>query len=263
MGRCQREDKMAIEARVAVITGGAGGIGAATGERLATKGMAVLVVDRDGEAAAATAARVVAAGGTASAQVADVRSEDDVAAYVATAIERYGRIDAFFNNAGIEGAIAGVEDYPTETFDEVIAVNLRGVFLGLKHVVPVMRSQGFGAILNTASQAGVRGVPGLAAYVASKHAVVGLSQGVALELADAGIQVNCLCPGPTETRMMDDIRMAVRAAGGDPESFLERMPIGRFGEPGEIADVAAWALSDAPPFMTGAVLTVDGAMTAP
>ncbi len=254
---------MAIESRVAVITGGAGGIGAATAERLATKGMAVLVVDRDGEAAAATAARVVAAGGTASAQMADVRSEDDVAAYVATAIERYGRIDAFFNNAGIEGAIAGVEDYPTETFDEVIAVNLRGVFLGLKHVVPVMRSQGFGAILNTASQAGVRGVPGLAAYVASKHAVVGLSQGVALEVADAGIQVNCLCPGPTETRMMDAIRVAALAAGGDPENFLERMPIGRFGEPGEIADVAAWVLSDAPPFMTGAVLTVDGAMTAP
>jgi NAD(P)-dependent dehydrogenase (short-subunit alcohol dehydrogenase family) len=145
----------------------------------------------------------------------------------------------------------------------VLAVNLRGAFLGLKHVVPIMRTQGEGAILNTASQAGVRGVPGLSAYVASKHAVVGLSQGIALEVAAAGIRVNCLCPGPTNTRMMDDISDAVRAAGGDPASFVDRMPVGRFGEPAEIADVAAWVLSEAPPFMTGAVLTVDGAMTTP
>ncbi len=246
--------------RTAVITGGAGGIGAATAERLAARGFAVLVVDRDLAAAEAVAQRL---GDQASAVAADVASEGDVAGYVAAAVERYGRIDAFFNNAGIEGAIAGVEDYPTETFDQVLAVNLRGAFLGLKHVVPVMREQGEGAILNTASQAGVRGVPGLSAYVASKHAVVGLSQGVALEVAAAGIRVNCLCPGPTNTRMMEDIKVAVRAAGGDPQNFVDRMPVGRFGEPGEIADVAAWALADAPAFMTGAVLTVDGAMTTP
>jgi NAD(P)-dependent dehydrogenase (short-subunit alcohol dehydrogenase family) len=205
--------------RTAVITGGAGGIGAATAERLAAKGFAVLVVDRDLAAAEAVAQRL---GQPSSACAADVSNEDDVKRYVAAAIERYGRIDAFFNNAGIEGAI-----------------------------------------LNTASQAGVRGVPGLSAYVASKHAVVGLSQGIALEVAAAGIRVNCLCPGPTNTRMMDDISDAVRAAGGDPASFVDRMPVGRFGEPAEIADVAAWVLSEAPPFMTGAVLTVDGAMTTP
>lgn len=243
-----------------MITGGAGGIGAATAERLAARGFAVLVVDRDLAAAEAVAQRL---GDQASAVAADVASEGDVAGYVAAAVERHGRIDAFFNNAGVEGAIAGVEDYPTETFDQVLAVNLRGAFLGLKHVVPVMRAQGEGAILNTASQAGVRGVPGLSAYVASKHAVVGLSQGVALEVAAAGIRVNCLCPGPTNTRMMEDIKVAVRAAGGDPQNFVDRMPVGRFGEPGEIADVAAWALADAPAFMTGAVLTVDGAMTTP
>lgn len=246
--------------RVAVITGGAGGIGAATGERLAARGFAVLVVDRD-EAAAAVAAERIGAGATACA--ADVSSEDDVRDYVAAAMDRYGRIDAFFNNAGIEGAIANVEDYPVDVFDQVLAVNLRGIFLGLKYVVPVMRAQGSGVILNTASQAGVRGVPGLSAYVASKHGVVGISQGVALEVAAAGIRVNCLCPGPTETRMMEDIKQAVRDAGGDPQNFVDRMPVGRFGEPGEIADVAAWALADAPPFMTGAVLTVDGAMTTP
>lgn len=246
--------------RSAVITGGAGGIGAATAERLAERGYAVLVVDRDGEAAEAVAHRI---GKPATAIAADVADEADVAGYVAAAVERYGRIDAFFNNAGIEGDIAHVEDYPVETFDRVLAVNLRGAFLGLKHVVPVMRTQGEGSILNTASQAGVRGVPGLSAYVASKHAVVGLSQGVALEVAKAGIRVNCLCPGPTNTRMMDDIKAAVRAVGGDPEGFVDRMPVGRFGEAAEIADVAAWALADAPGFLTGAVLTVDGAMTTP
>lgn len=246
--------------RAAVITGGAGGIGAATAERLAARGYAVVLVDRDGDAAEA-AARAI--GAAASAIAADVSAEADVERYVAAALERHGRIDAFFNNAGIEGDIAHVEDYPTETFDRVLAVNLRGAFLGLRHVVPVMRGQGSGAILNTASQAGVRGVPGLSAYVASKHAVVGLSQGVALELAAAGIRVNCLCPGPTNTRMMDDIKEAVIAAGGDPQNFVDRMPVGRFGEPGEIADVAAWALADAPGFLTGAVLTVDGAMTTP
>lgn len=251
---------MAEAMRAAVITGGAGGIGAETAERLAARGFAVLIVDRDGDAAEAVAHRL---GKPASAIAADVSNEDDVKGFVAAAIERYGRIDAFFNNAGIEGVIAGVEDYPVETFAKVLEVNVYGMFLGLKHVVPVMRTQGSGAILNTASQAGVRGVPGLSGYVASKHAVVGLSQGVALEVAAAGIRVNCLCPGPTETRMMADIKDAVRAAGGDPQNFLDRMPVGRFGEPGEIADVAAWALSDAPPFMTGAVLTVDGAMTTP
>lgn len=251
---------MAEAVRAAVITGGAGGIGAETAERLAARGFAVLIVDRDGDAAEAVAHRI---GKPASAIAADVSNEEDVKGFVAAAIERYGRIDAFFNNAGIEGVIAGVEDYPVETFAKVLEVNVYGMFLGLKHVVPVMRTQGSGAILNTASQAGVRGVPGLSGYVASKHAVVGLSQGVALEVAAAGIRVNCLCPGPTETRMMADIKDAVRAAGGDPQNFLDRMPVGRFGEPGEIADVAAWALSDAPPFMTGAVLTVDGAMTTP
>lgn len=249
--------------RCAVITGGAGGIGAATAERLVARGMAVLIVDRDAAAAEAVVEGLVRGGGLASFYAADVSLEGDVVAYVAAAVDRYGRIDAFFNNAGIEGAIGKVEDYPLEMFDQVIAVNLRGMFLGLQHVVPVMRRQGSGAILNTASQAGVRGVPGLSGYVASKHAVVGLSQGVALEVAAAGIRVNCLCPGPTETRMMEDIAVAVRVAGGNPESFVDRIPLGRFGKAAEIADVAAWALTDAPAFMTGAVLTVDGAMTAP
>ena len=254
---------MSFSGQVALVTGAANGIGRATAQAFASAGLKVVVSDVDVAGGEQTVELIRQAGGEALFVRCDVSRDAEVQALMTHVIEAYGRLDYAFNNAGIEGAIANVEDYPAETFDQVLAINVRGIFLGLKHVVPQMREQGHGSILNTASQAGVRGVPGLAGYVASKHAVVGLSQGVALEVAAAGISVNCLCPGPTETRMMEDIRVAVRAAGGDPENFLDRMPIGRFGEPAEIADVAAWALSEAPPFMTGAVLTVDGAMTTP
>lgn len=249
--------------RAAIVTGGGGDIGAATAVELARRGLAVLVVDLDGDRAEAAAAAVCDGGGVASAIRADVSREADVAAYVAACEERYGGVDAFFSNAAIEGAIASVTDYPTDLFDAVQAVNVRGVFLGMKHVVPAMRRRGGGTILNTASQAGVRGVPGLTGYVASKHAVVGLSQSVALEVAAEGIRVNCLCPGPTDTRMMRSIEDVVRAGGGDPSSFTTRIPVGRYGQPAEIAAFAAWVLADAPPFLTGSVLTVDGGMTTP
>ena len=137
-----------------------------------------------------------------------------VAAYVRACVERHGAPRAFFNNAAAEGAIAPISDYPTDVFDRTIAINVRGVFLGLKHVIPAMRAAG-GSIVNTPSQAGIRGVAGLSAYSASKHAVVGLSRGAALEEAP-GIRVNCLAPGPTDTRMMADIEQTVRDAGRRP-----------------------------------------------
>lgn len=252
-----------MQTRGAIVTGGAGGIGAAACRALAARGIGVLVVDRDGAAAEAVAAAIRADGGTAVAHAADVSDEAQVAGYVAAAREHLGSIDGFFNNAGIEGAIGNVEAYPIDVFDQVIAVNLRGVWLGLRHVVPVMREQGRGAIVNTASQAGLRGVPGLSAYVASKHAVVGLSRGVALEVAGTGIRVNCLCPGPMDTRMMDAIHDTVRAAGGDPSGFVERIPVGRYGRPTEAAALVAWLIDEGPEFLTGAELPVDGAMTTP
>jgi NAD(P)-dependent dehydrogenase (short-subunit alcohol dehydrogenase family) len=252
---------VSADARAAIVTGGGGAIGGAACDGLAQRGFSVLVVDVDGGAAQAAADRIVAAGGVASACAADVSDEDAVAAYVRACVERYGAPRAFFNNAAVEGAIAPISDYPTDVFDHTIAINLRGVFLGLKHVIPAMRAAG-GAIVNTASQAGIRGVPGLSAYSASKHAVVGLSRGAALEEAP-GIRVNCLAPGPTDTRMMADIEQTVRDQGGDPSGFVDRIPASRYGRPEEIAATAVWLLAEAPDFLTGAVVPVDGGMTTP
>lgn len=248
--------------RVAIVTGGGGAIGGETCNGLAARGFTVLVVDLDGAAAAAAAKRIVAAGGVASGFAADVSNADAVAAYVAACRERYGPPTAFFNNAALEGAIAPITEYPVDVFDRTMAVNVRGVFLGLQHVIPAMREAGGGAIVNVSSQAGIRGVRGLSGYSASKHAVVGLSKGAALEEAPA-IRVNCVAPGPTDTRMMTDIEATVRAQGGDPSSFVDNIPVGRYGRPDEIAAFVVWLLADAPEFLTGAVLPIDGAMTTP
>jgi NAD(P)-dependent dehydrogenase (short-subunit alcohol dehydrogenase family) len=250
-----------MSAPAAIVTGGGGAIGGAACEGLAARGYAVLVVDVDPAAAAATVDRIEAVGGAASACTADVSDPAAVAGYVAACVERHGPPRAFFNNAAVEGAIAPIGEYPLDVFDRTIAINLRGVFLGLRHVIPVMRERG-GAIVNTASQAGIRGVANLSAYSASKHAVVGLSRGAALEEAPS-IRVNCLAPGPTDTRMMADIEQTVRDQGGDPSGFVDRIPAGRYGQAEEIAAAAVWLLAEAPAFLTGAVVPVDGAMTTP
>lgn len=249
--------------RASIVTGGGGGIGRATCLGLAQRGLRVLVVDLDEILARETVAAVAAAGGVASSFRADVTEPEDVAGYVRTCEERYGGVAAFFNNAAVEGAIAEIPDYPLAEFERVLAVNLRGVFLGLQHVIPAMRRRGGGSIVNTSSQAGLRGVPGLSAYSASKHAVIGLSRAAALETAADGIRVNAVCPGPTDTRMMRDIERAVRDGGGDPSGFARRIPVGRYGHPQEIAALVTWLLVDAPPFLTGAVLPIDGGMTVP
>jgi NAD(P)-dependent dehydrogenase (short-subunit alcohol dehydrogenase family) len=248
-------------ARAAIVTGGGGGIGGATAGLLAERGFAVLVVDLDADRAAQTVQAISAAGGEASALTGDVSDPAVAAAYARVCQERYGPPAAFFNNAGYEGQIAPITEYALEEFERTYTVNVRGVFLGLQHVIPAMRAGGGGAILNTASQAGLRGVANLSAYVASKHAVVGLSRAAALEEAP-WIRVNALAPGPTDTRMMQDIDAALAAQGGDPTSFTRRIPMGRYGHPNEVAQFAAWLLAEAPPFLTGAVLPVDGAMTA-
>lgn len=248
--------------RVAIVTGAAGGIGRAASLALAARGASVLAVDLDETGAEQTAAAVTEAGGTAAAVRADVTDPEAVAGYVAECERRYGGVDAFFNNAAYEGAIAEIPDYPLEEYERTMAVNVRGVFLGLKHVIPAMRRRGGGSIVNVSSQAGLRGVPNLSAYSASKHAVIGLTRGAALEVAP-DIRVNCVCPGPTDTRMMRDIEEVVRGQGGDPSAFVERIPAGRYGRPEEIAELVAWVLLDAPPFLTGAVLPIDGGMTVP
>jgi NAD(P)-dependent dehydrogenase (short-subunit alcohol dehydrogenase family) len=246
--------------RNAIVTGGGGGIGGVAARELARRGFSVLVVDVNGDAARATVDAIEGDGGIAAMHVSDVSEDAAVKAYVDACVERFGAPGAFFNNAAYEGAIAALDEYPLEEFDRTLAINLRGVFLGLRHVIPAMRRGGGGSILNTASQAGVRGVPNLAGYVASKHGVVGLSRGAALECAP-DIRVNCLCPGPTSTRMMHDIEQTIRDQGGDPSGFVQAIPAGRYGEPEEIGMFAAWVLSEAPAFLTGAELCVDGGMT--
>lgn len=246
-----------------MVTGGGGAIGRETAIALAARGFGVLLVDLHEELAAASAEAVTAAGGAAAPFAADVSDDAAVAEIAAACEERFGGIDAWCNNAGVGGAIAPVTDYPLDAFDRTIAVNIRGVFLGMRHAIPALRRRGGGSIVNISSQAGLRGVPNLSAYSAAKHAVVGLTRGAALEVAGENIRVNAVAPGPTDTSMMRGIEDDVRAQGGDPSGFVERIPVGRYGRPEEIAALIAWVLADAPPFLTGAVIPVDGGMTVP
>ncbi len=249
--------------RVAVLTGAGGAIGRASALALAARGFRVVAVDLEPALAEETAQAIGEAGGEAAAVAADVSDDAAVERLAHEAEQSHGGIDAWLNNAGVAGAIAPVPDYPLETFDRTIAVNLRGVFVGMRHAIPALRRRGGGAIVNISSQAGLRGVPNLSAYSASKHAVIGLTRGAALEVAEENIRINAVAPGPTNTGMMEAIEADVVSQGGDPAGFVNRIPVGRYGEPGEIAALIAWLLADAPPFLTGAVLPIDGAMTVP
>src|SRR5579859_3712403 len=190
-----------FEGKVVIITGAAGGIGRATAVRFASEGARVVLVDLAETALAEVATAVEAAGGEALTVAADVSRAADVERYAAEAVRRFGGIDCLFNNAGIEGYIGSLVNYPEDIFDRVIAVNLKGVWLGMKVVGPIMRERGGGAIVNTSSTAGLRGSAAIIAYVASKHAVIGMTRSAALEFAAHGIRVNVIGPAPIETRM--------------------------------------------------------------
>lgn len=248
----------------AVVTGGGSGIGRAVVEALGASGAAVLVVDRDGAAAERAAAVVIAHGGRALGHVADVALESDVNSYLRRAVDELGGVDLFFNNAGIVGDIVPLGDYPVDTFDKVIAVNLRGVFLGLKAVLPHMLNRGSGAVVNTASVAGIVGHAQHAGYVASKHAVVGLTAVAAAEVAGHGIRVNAICPGPTDTPMMTSIEAQKSPQHPDTERhrITANIPAGRYGDVAEIAAAVLFLLSPAATYINGVALPVDGAFTA-
>ena len=172
---------------------------------------------------------------------------------------RFGRIDAFFNNAGIEGLRAPLWELDEDDFDRVIAVNLKGVFLGMKHVAPAMRGDGGGAIVNTASIAGLTATPGIIAYGASKHAVVGMTKSAAAELAPE-IRVNAVCPGPIETRMMRSLERQFNPDDpqGVHDAFAAGIPLGRYGEPEEVAALVTWLCSDDSRYISGSMHTIDG-----
>ncbi|MFD1191455.1 MULTISPECIES: SDR family NAD(P)-dependent oxidoreductase [Phenylobacterium] len=252
-----------LAGKAALVTGAAGAIGAATVKLLLERGASVAAVDRPG----VSFAPLIAACGEAENLVtleADVSDEGQVADYVSLARQAFGRIDIFFNNAGIEGVVKTVPDYPLEEFQKVMSVNVIGVFLGMKHVIPVMAAQGGGAIINMSSVAGLIGSPGLSAYVASKHAVIGLTRSAAAEWASHGVRINTVNPGPIESRMMRSIEGGVSPAGAQKahEQFAQLIPAGRYGTPEEVARLVAFLGSDDAAYLNGSVYVVDGGMHA-
>ncbi len=252
---------MDFTGKVAVVTGGANGIGRAVSLGFARRGAKVVVVDRDAEAGAAVAAEI---GKDAVFRAADVTRSADVQAYVKAALDAFGAIDCFHNNAGIEGRVAPTAEYDEAAFDAVMGVNAKGVFLGLRHVLPVMIRQGRGAVVNTASIAGLVGTAGMPAYVASKHAVIGLTKVAAGEVGPLGVRVNAVCPGPIATRMVQDI--AKQVSPNNPEGVEERyaasIPLRRYGTAEEVANLVLFLCSDLAGNVTGAQYVVDGGRTA-
>jgi NAD(P)-dependent dehydrogenase (short-subunit alcohol dehydrogenase family) len=245
--------------KVALVTGAAGGMGRVAARLFARRGARVVVADVDSEGGAGAVAEIQAAGGEAIFVPTDVSVEAEVAALVEAALAAYGRLDYAMNNAAVEGEVLPLVEQPTETFRRVLDVNLAGVFFGLKHQIPVMVRQGAGAIVNVASIAGVRGHPGLAPYVASKHAVNGLTKTAAIEYGAAGVRVNALCPGgiltPQLQRYLDaapDLRAAV----------IDANPMRRLAAPEEMAEAAVWLCSPAASYVNGHELVVDGGKTA-
>jgi NAD(P)-dependent dehydrogenase (short-subunit alcohol dehydrogenase family) len=255
---------MDFKGKIALITGAANGIGRATALAFSGAGAKLVLVDRDAPAGEATAGAIRQHGGEARFVAADVTRSADVQAYVKAALDAYGRIDCFYNNAGIEGTVSPTAECDEAMFDAVIGVNVKGVFLGLRHVLPVMLRQKSGAVVNTASVAGLVGTPGMPAYVASKHAVIGLTKTAAGEVARAGVRVNAVCPGPVDTRMIHSLEAQLNP--GNPQSVGERykgaIPSGRYTTPEEIANVVLFLCSDLAANVTGAQWVVDGGRTA-
>jgi NAD(P)-dependent dehydrogenase (short-subunit alcohol dehydrogenase family) len=251
---------MDFKGKVAVVTGGGNGIGRASSLGFAARGAKVVIVDRDATGGEATAGIARQKGGEAIFVEADVTKADSVRAYVDKAVQTFGRIDCFHNNAGIEGAVAPTTDYDDVMFDAVMAVNVRGVFLGMKYVLKQMLAQKGGAIVNTASTAALLGSPGMPAYVASKHAVLGLTKTASGEVARHGIRVNAVCPGPIDTRMIHHLEAQLNPA--DPDSvgrkYQASIPIGRYGTAEEVANTVLFLCSDLAGNITGAHFVVDG-----
>ena len=256
-------DRIRLDGKVAVVTGAAGVIGTATIKLLAERGAKIVAIDRR-EQDLKAAVRELPASAEALVVAADVTQEDEVADYVRAATNRFGTIDVFYNNAGVEGEIKPITEYSLEAFRRVIDVNVVGVFLGLKHVLPVMLKQNKGSIINTASIAGLMGSPHIAVYSASKHAVVGLTKSVAWECTGTGVRINCVCPGLIDSRMLSAIFQG-RFGGNAPppmDKIVERIPARRLGQASEVASVVAFLASDEASYVSGSAYTVDGGRTA-
>lgn len=245
--------------KTAIVTGGGGGIGRAACVALAKAGANVVVVDLTEELGLETVNQIKAIGSEGKFICADVAKAQDVQNYVQKTLTTFGRIDIFFNNAGWEGIVKPIAEYPEDIFDRVLAINVRGMFLGLKFVLPVMISQRSGAVINTASKASHTANPGMAAYTTSKHAVLGLTRTAAAEVAGLGIRVNAVCPGAVKTRMMYALEEA--NSGDGPlvrEKTLANIPDGRYAEPEEVANLMLYLASDLSAHIVGQGFVIDG-----
>jgi NAD(P)-dependent dehydrogenase (short-subunit alcohol dehydrogenase family) len=250
-----------LDQKVALITGAAGGIGSACAEQFVARGASVFLVDIHEKPLRELADRL---GPCAALCAADVSSASGTAEYFQALLDRFGRLDIAFLNAGIVGVVKPIDDTALDTFDRVMQVNVRGVWLGLTRALPLMREQGNGSIVITSSIAGTRGTACQGAYVASKHAVLGLMKTAALEGASHGVRVNAICPAPIDTEMMQAL-----AAGIDPADHengkrrvLAAIPLGRYGTAAEVANLVAFLASDDAAYCTGAAYMIDGGGTA-
>jgi NAD(P)-dependent dehydrogenase (short-subunit alcohol dehydrogenase family) len=248
-----------LENKIVLITGGAGSLGKVTAELCLAQGAQVMLVDLDETALKTTVQDLNSA--NVKYCVANVAEQEHVAHYVAETVRMLGKIDVFFNNAGIEGVVKPIVDYPEEVFDQVIAVNVRGAWLGNKYVLPQMNDGG--SIIISSSVAGLVGFAGLSAYVTSKHAVVGVMKSSAIEAAPRQIRVNTIHPSPVNSRMMRAIEEGVfnTDAAVAKKQFESAIPLGRYAEPIEIARLVLFLASDDSQFITGATLVVDGGLS--
>lgn len=245
--------------KVAFVTGAAAGMGAATARAFAEAGASVAVVDRDAAAAARLATELIDAGAAATAIGCDVSDEQQVKNAVDTTVSAYGRLDMAFNNAGIMLPPVGAAQETADAFDQLVAVNLRGVWASMKYELAQMRLQGSGTIVNCSSLGGLVGGNGRATYHATKHGVIGQTKSVALEYAPLGVRVNAVCPGTIDTPM---VQRMITGGELDPHASLAAIPMGRLGRAEEIAAAVLWLCSDASSYVTGVALPVDGAYTA-